>query len=114
MYRRAVCELARIRERRDGCALPRNQPPSILCNEELLRGGERFNLLNNHRGRPTALKYFSTGGDFLPGKGEQLVILSAGRRSVGDWPINVTFVRQNHERRTGLRTRGCTFGADRF
>src|SRR6202049_1671982 len=103
MYRQALCELAKIREGRNEHALARDQTPSTLCNEELLRSGKRFNLFNYQCGRPTALKYFSAGGDFLPGEGEQLVILSTGWRSVGDWPINVAFVRQNHERRTGLR-----------
>src|ERR1700676_4826072 len=114
MYRQALCELAKIREGRNEHALPRDQTPSTLCNEKLLRSGKRFNFVNYHGGRPAALKYFPPGGDFLPGEGEQLIILSAGGRCVGDWPINVAFVRQNHERRTGLRTGGCTFDADRF
>src|SRR5215471_2272012 len=73
-----------------------------------------FDFIDHDRRRSSAFKHLPTSANFLPGEGQEFVVLAAGRSGVGDGPIDRPAVRQNHQGRTGLSARDRTLGADGF
>src|SRR5438105_8001208 len=76
--------------------------------------GLRRNLLDHNRRRSAARVRLAAGRDSLPGKRQQLFILTRGWRGVGDRPVDRPVVGEDHQRRPSLCASLGTLRADRL